>query len=377
MADGRVFPVSEELPIWSPTLLEESKNGRVARGYENAFGMRLRVISMPIPAPNGRFDVIQVVEDASGIELARRSQLLSLASTLPFALVAALAASWLLSRFVLEPVHAMSKWAVKLANDPLAADRIPKQSTSEMDSLAHSMNSMADGMQTANEQISGALERQRQFTSDAAHELRTPLTSLKLAAENGLHPEATPGEMRRSLEVVDRSATSLAGLLEMLLSLSRLDAAKAVLPLERVDLEKTVNDALALAGLQGDPRISLELEGRTVLANAGAVKQIFVNLLTNAAAHTPVGGQIRIYMDGVKLAVSDTGTGISPEHLDRIFDRFYRVDESRSRASGGHGLGLAIVKSLVEAQGGSVSVESEVGVGTKFFVTFCESPENS
>lgn len=377
MADGRVLPVSESRPIWSPALLEISKAGKVAFGYENAFNMRVRVASMPIPAPNGKFDVVQVAEDASAIDLARRSQLLSLAMVLPFALLAALVAAWVLARFVIEPVATISKWAVKLAREPDSDDRIPPQSTAEIDSLAASVNSMADGMQSANEHIRESLERQRQFTSDAAHELRTPLTSLKLAAENGLHDDATQDEMRRSLEVVQRSASSLGGLLEMLLSLSRLDSSKSLLQLGEVDLEAAAASAIEAAGLKDDSRVTLDLHSAAVWANAGAVQQILVNLLTNAAAHTGADGEIRIEFSGGKLVVADNGSGIASEHLPKIFDRFYRVDEARNRAHGGYGLGLAIVKSLIEAQGGSVLVESQVGVGTKFFVQFSERVENS
>lgn len=377
LADGRIFPVSENRPVWSPALLEISKSGKVARGYENAFNMRVRVVSMPIPAPNGQFDVVQVAEDASAIDLARRSQLLSLASVLPFALVAALAAAWLLARFVIEPVSSISRWAVKLAGDPDAPDRIPRQSTAEMNSLAESVNSMTDGMQAANVKIRDSLERQRQFSSDAAHELRTPLTSLRLAAENGLHQDAGPEEMRKSLQVVQRSAASLGGLLEMLLSLSRLDSSGAQLELEEVSLEVVAAAAIDAAGLAGDGRLRMNLHAPTVWANSGAVKQILVNLLTNAANHTAPDGEIGIESYDRTLCVSDTGAGIADEHIEKVFDRFYRVDESRNRSQGGYGLGLAIVRSLVDAQGAKVFLESSQGVGSKFFVEFAERPENS
>lgn len=371
-ADGEVAGNDPARRPWSARLLSSAREGRIGRAYETIDGTRVRVVSLPVPRPDGRFDAIQVAQEADVLDLARQSQLVSLAAALPVVALVSIGAAWLLSTLVLVPVARLTLLAETLADDPAAKERIPESGNDELGRLSNSMNTMADRMQEANERIAEALERQQRFTSDAAHEFRTPLTSVALAAQNGLHAEATPEEMKQSLEVVHRSSASLGRLTDLLLTLSQLDAGRKELPLEPVSLEPIAREAAEMAGLGDDTRIQYDVpaDSPQLRANPDALRQILANLLRNAAAFVPEGGSIRVRQREGRIEVEDDGEGIAAEHLPHLFDRFYRADPSRARAKGGHGLGLAISKSLADAQSVPIGVESLVGRGTTFFMDF-------
>jgi two-component system phosphate regulon sensor histidine kinase PhoR len=218
----------------------------------------------------------------------------------------------------------------------------------------------------------------REFVANASHELRTPLAAIRGFAETLLGDSALPEDQRRSyLEVIDRHARRLGALVDDLLDLSRIESGQAPLDHQAVDL------AAVATGLLRDCEARLvekrlaadsEASGPAVAwADPQAVWQIVSNLLDNAIKYTDPGGRIRIQIQGdtrwVRVEVSDTGVGIPEPDLARIFERFYRVDRARSRALGGTGLGLSIVKHLVQSQGGTITVESELGRGSAFRFT--------
>ena len=170
----------------------------------------------------------------------------------------------------------------------------------------------------------------------------------------------------------------MAKLTSLLLTLARFDYRQSPLELRSVMLLPLVTSTLEELGLRQDPRIKINLGPSDIVhANEDATKQILRNIIENAAAHITSEGAVRISFSGSSLSIEDTGIGIPAEHLPHLFERFYRVDPSRHRSSGGFGLGLAIVKSMVEAQGGEVTVESTVGQGTTFFIKFQKKSENS
>lgn len=378
-ADGSSGEPQQNIGPWAPNLVQKTLNGELQRGYVTVQETRLRVISLPFARPDGKFDAVQVVQEAAGIELAQKAQILSMLSTLPIVLLISFGLSLVLSRLVLVPVAKLTKAAEVLAQNPSSKERIESGGDDEMGRLSNSFNQMTDQMQLANAQLAESLERQKRFTSDAAHELRTPLTSIALAAQNGLHDNATEEDKLRSLQIIDRSSASLRRLTDILLSLARIDAGKTSIELLPLLIASVVPEAIANAGLDGDTRIRVEIESNCpkVIANADGLRQILTNLLTNAAAATPKDGFILIAQTGTSIRVQDSGSGIAPEHLPKLFDRFYRVDTSRTKASGGFGLGLAITKALVEAQGAGITVSSSVGVGTTFSIEFSKSDQNS
>lgn len=378
-ADGRSPEPQQNIAPWAPMLVAQTLKGELQRGYVTVQDTRLRVISMPLRRPDGSFDGVQVVQEAAGIELAQKAQMLSMLSALPIVLLISFGLSLVLSRLVLVPVSKLTRTAETLAQNTGSSERIETTGEDEMGRLSMAFNQMTDQMQSANAQLAESLERQKRFASDAAHELRTPLTSIALAAENGLHDGATDEERLRSLQIIERSSASLRRLTDILLSLARIDAGRASMDLAPLSISSIMPEAIANAGLEGDARIRLEIDENslTVLANADAMRQILTNLLSNAAAATPEDGFILIAQSGTCLRVQDSGAGIAPEHLSKLFDRFYRVDTSRTRASGGFGLGLAITKALVDAQSANISVSSSVGKGTTFSIDFQENEQNS
>lgn len=213
----------------------------------------------------------------------------------------------------------------------------------------------------------------RDFVANVSHELKTPLTSISGYAETLLTDTPDPDTTRRFLSTIATNARRMQRLVDNLLDLARLEAGRwqpEREPIDIADAAKDTWDALrdGSRAVAVDFGVEVADDAVTVLADADAIRQVLTNLLDNSLRYTPRGGRIvcrsRVEGDGVSISVADNGSGIVPEHLPRIFERFYRSDPSRSREEGGTGLGLAIVKHLVEAHGGRVSAESSRGVGT-------------
>jgi PAS domain S-box-containing protein len=219
-----------------------------------------------------------------------------------------------------------------------------------------------------------------EFVSQVSHELRTPLTAIKGFTDLMLDGDA--GELNEEqdeyLRVVQSNADRLVALINDLLDVSRIESGRIALKRERVDVRSTVESVVAMMRplLDGkDQALTLSVADDLPLAWADhdRVVQVVTNLISNAHKYTPANGSIAIDVaregELIRVAVRDDGMGIAPEDLERLFTRFYRVDNSLTREIGGTGLGLSIVKSIVEMQGGTVSVESEPGVGSTFAFT--------
>jgi len=219
----------------------------------------------------------------------------------------------------------------------------------------------------------------RDFVANASHELRTPIAAVRSATETlrgGALDE--PDAAVRFVDIIERNAQRLQSLVEDMLELSKLESNEFKLKRERVELGSVVPIVLALFRERAEKkgaRLAAELprEPMAVVGDARALEHVLSNLVDNAIKYCPRGSRIVVRaaaeVDRVNLVVADDGPGIPPEHLQRVFERFYRVDAGRSRELGGTGLGLSIVKHMVEAMRGRVSVESEVGRGATFTVS--------
>lgn len=215
----------------------------------------------------------------------------------------------------------------------------------------------------------------RDFVANVSHELKTPVAAIVGLVETMLADEAMPPETRhRFLERTAEQTRRLSDLVTDLLALSRLEGETEQVAREPVDLSAVAHSALSVHRPAAEARnLTLEgevMEGVTVTGDAEALRQAVDNLLSNAIRYTPEGGRVRLALlyDGKRamLAVQDTGIGIERQHLQRIFERFYRVESARSRELGGTGLGLSIVKHVARTHGGEVEVESTAGVGSTF-----------
>jgi two-component system, OmpR family, phosphate regulon sensor histidine kinase PhoR len=214
----------------------------------------------------------------------------------------------------------------------------------------------------------------RDFVANASHELKTPLTAIRGYSETLLDDDIDPELRRRFTRTIHDHATRLQHILDDLLDLSRIESGGWTLEPARVSIQPSARDAWSpLESTAVDRGVSLEIraaEGAdTVTADPDALRQVFTNLLSNALRYSPDHAIIEVRVepagqDQIRIEVRDNGPGIAPEHLGRIFERFYRVDPARSRAEGGTGLGLSIVRHLVERHGGGVEALSEPGQGT-------------
>jgi two-component system, OmpR family, heavy metal sensor histidine kinase CusS len=275
----------------------------------------------------------------------------------------------LVARRALRPleqmVTAMEKVQASYLQQRLDRDRWPK----ELDSLAAAFDEMLARLKESFERLSA-------FSADLAHELRTPIQNLRGEAEVALTRTRTAEEYREVIELSIEEYQGLARMIDGLLFLARAENAET--PLNRLTFNvgpeiDTILDFYDAAAREQN--IALGREGDADLyADAMLLRRAVSNLVSNALQHTSAGGQIRLSVmqsDGsVEIQVQDTGSGIGPEHLPRIFNRFYRADAARSSDPGGVGLGLAIVKSIMDLHGGSVIAESEPGVGTTVTLRF-------
>jgi two-component system phosphate regulon sensor histidine kinase PhoR len=212
--------------------------------------------------------------------------------------------------------------------------------------------------------------------ANVSHELKTPLTAIAGYAET-LAAEAPDGQASGFAQTIVENARRMQRLVDDLLDLSRIESGSWEPEPRRVGVDAAAREAWdPFVERAGGRDISFEsaTDSSAINADPEALRQIFTNLFDNALRHTPRGGRIRVAVQRAKGAtvvrVSDTGSGIPADHLPRIFERFYRVDPGRSRQEGGTGLGLAIVKHLVEAHGGRVEAESELGRGTTILLYF-------
>jgi signal transduction histidine kinase len=280
-----------------------------------------------------------------------------------------------LSRRILRPVEALTEAARRMERGDLS-QRVAVQTNDEIGELAHAFNSMADGLARL-EQL------RRNMVTDVAHELRTPLSNIR-----GYLEALQDGVTQPSPEVIGSlhdEAMLLTRLVNDLQELALAEAGQLKLVLQPTAVEQIISQVVSVMqptaaskglGLQADVQQNLP----PVMADPGRVAQVLQNLINNAMTYTQAGGTITVTASPgasaaeVQLSVRDTGIGIAPEHLPFVFDRFYRVDQSRTRATGGSGLGLTIVKQLVEAHGGHVWAKSTLGQGSTFLFTLPVAP---
>ena len=282
--------------------------------------------------------------------------------------VVATVVTFLMSRRILSPVESLAQAARGLSHGDFT-QRVKVKSKDEFGDLAIAFNTMAADLERT-EQL------RRNMVADVAHELRTPLSNIQghlEAIRDGLLP-AEPA----TLDSIHEEVLLLARLVEDLQELTLADAGQLTLIRQSADVADIARRAAAAAQPPAEARgltIETDLPSQPAMAEVDPerIGQVLRNLLSNATTHTSEGGRIIVGLTDedheLSVTVADTGAGIPPEDLPYVFERFYRVDRSRVRATGGAGLGLTIAKRMVEAHGGTISVESELGKGSRFTFT--------
>jgi signal transduction histidine kinase len=292
--------------------------------------------------------------------------------SLPVVTIFALFLGWAISWMTVNPVTRLTQFSERLAEGALA-ERTAVKSKDEIGRLAYSLNRMAAGLQQS-------FDSQKRFVSDAAHEMKTPLASMKTAVTGALTDNRTVEEYQQLLEVLSRRIEAQERLITDLLSQARADETTRKTDYQTVDITKIVAGvAEEFAPLFDERGIKFRLEtGRlavgepvTVKGDGEQLSRVFSNLLDNAAKYTSPGGEVVLGLitDGnnAVIRVEDNGKGIAPEHLNKIFDRFFKVSEERTPESG-YGLGLSISRGIITRHGGDISVESTLGKGSVFTV---------
>ena len=294
--------------------------------------------------------------------------------TICVALAVAGVGLWLV-RMSMRPLTGMAATADAIAAGDLSRRVSPADDHTEVGRLGLALNTMLNRIESAFAERQKTEDRLRRFVADASHELRTPLTSIRGYAELFRRGAATrPDDLAKAMSRIEEEAARMGVLVEELLLLARLDQGR---PLERqpVDLSTMAAQAVADARVVEPERpIELDVEGSvTVIGDGPRLKQVFDNLLTNIRTHTPPGtpAMVRVSSNGetATLVVDDDGPGMTDDEAARAFERFYRVDPSRARRSGGVGLGLSIVSAIVAAHDGTVTLESKPGEGATFTIT--------
>ncbi len=270
--------------------------------------------------------------------------------------------AYLLAGQALLPLRRVQRAAERIGGQNLT-ERVPvPQTGDEVESLATALNAMLG-------RLEGSFEAQRRFTSDASHELRTPVTAISGHASYLLRRTSPTGQQQESLKIIQSESERLTNLIASLLQLARSDSGALTLQRGPVFSALLLSDIVReLAPLAQAQHTALTSAGEDVTfeADADRLKQVLINLVSNAlkaGARTVTLRSERVGAE-VRLSVQDDGPGIPADQLERLFDRFYRLEDSRSRDQGGAGLGLSIARGIVDAHGGRIWLDSEVGRGT-------------
>ena len=343
--------------------LGESGLLRAPDGLADAAGEEtgeLRVLSAPIRGPGQRLGTFRVADPLLPVEDAQSGLNRAVVLVGLLALVASVAIALAIATLMTRRLRAMARVASAVGEEDLKARIGGRHGRDEIGVLADAFDRMLDRLERA-------FARQREFVSDASHELRTPLTVLRGQVEL-LDDETDPENRHRAIATVLRELDGMNRLVEEMLTLAASESTDLVRP-QRIEVAGFVEDLRRDLPLLGERDYTVSgTSGGMLTADPDRLQQVLRNLVRNAVTATRAGDPIEVTLSArsgaLEFAVSDTGPGIPPGELQRIFDRFHRVDTARDRGHGGTGLGLAIAQALVQAHGGWIRAESPPTGGT-------------
>lgn len=363
--------------------------GKEARTYFKTIllkGIPTRLVNFhpPVEIENALKDrgnglVIQCAEDIEHqTNLLKRYRLVLSISILSIMLISA-SGGFIISRKALAPVKDISETIDKISESNLSerinVENVPK----ELQILASSFNRTFDRLEIT-------FNRQRQFVADASHELRTPLSVIMSQSEIALRKERSLEEYKNTLTSVMEAAKMMSATVRKLLTLTRLSTDTVGLKLETINLSEIIHKSVKLLSSLAEQTgnnidIALGTEPLLIYGDRAALLELFTNLLDNAIKYNVPQGKISLSArkeNGfIVCEIKDTGIGIPEEDLDKVFDRFYRVDKSRSKESGGSGLGLSISQEIVKLHGGKINIKSKLGSGTNVSVYLKKGKDNT
>jgi heavy metal sensor kinase len=313
--------------------------------------------------------ILRILRDESGLRRTQHGLAEVFLVGLPLAVLLAVAGGWFVARRSLAPVGAMAARAREISASSLS-QRLPVANPhDELGRLASVFNATLQRLENSFAEL-------RRFAADASHELRTPLTALRAEGEVALNSAREPEQFRQNIGAMLEEAQRLQDLVDSLLTLARAEADQQPLnrePIEFGALTREVVESLRILADEKHQQLAVEADGvLSIAGDAALLRHALLNLVHNAIRYTPAGGRISVTCSRrdreAVVEICDTGEGIAPEHQAKVFERFYRVDKTRSRSEGGAGLGLAIAKLAVERHGGRIELESTPGKGSTFRV---------
>jgi two-component system, OmpR family, heavy metal sensor histidine kinase CusS len=357
--------------IGSRALGARGAPGATGFSLEQAGGRRFRTLSTETTVHGESYRILVAAPLHGTVATLHRLRGLLFWTAPAVLLIASLGGYWI-SRRALAPVDAITRAAQTIGIENLSQRLEVPAAGDELQRLSETWNGML-------ERLEAAVKRLSQFTADASHELRTPIALIRATAELTLRRERSDETYREALRHIVDESDRTARLIEDLLLLARADAGLPALPLDRVELTPLVRDVCEQAQILAQERqldISTEAPEQPVYvdANDPALRRLLLLLVDNAVKYTPAGGRITVSVgldsSGPSVTVRDTGVGIPDAALPHVFERFYRVDESRNRDAGGAGLGLSIARWIAERHHARLDAESVMGQGSAFRVRF-------
>jgi heavy metal sensor kinase len=358
------FGASAALPPTAPAVAgaEDRYQSLVASGH------RWRTLT-GTSTVGGRSVVLRVSRSEERLRGQLREVLTVLLFGLPLVVGLAGVGGYLLARRALTPIDRLASEARRITAERLHERLSVPNQRDEIGRLAGVINDTFARLESSFDQL-------RRFTADASHELRTPLSVIRGIGESGLGETRTPAEYKEAMGSMLEEVDRLTNLVDTLLRLSYGDAGTVRLSREPIDLGQLARDVASSLGVLAEERrqhLKLDIaDGVLVSADRLVLREAITNVVDNAIKYGPQASTIDIRVraqgDRALLTVADTGPGIAPEHRERIFERFFRLDEARSRDSGGTGLGLAIAKWAIEVNGGEISVGAAANGGAVFTI---------
>jgi signal transduction histidine kinase len=372
MLDGSSPPGGDTLLAWDQRAVNATSGRAVQTTRVIAYDEPFRILTVAYRQNGKVVGAIQVPYPIADIERSVQAVDRTLLMLSPIVLLIACGVAFWLTRRVLQPIEQMTDAAERIGASTLS-ERLPVIGTDEFAALASTLNILLSRLELA-------FAQKKRFVADASHELRTPLTRIKGVAGVALLGDQSPAALSDALRVVEGATDSMAQLVESLLVLARGDAGSLGARKVYMRADELAAHALSQLVIPDDINVDVQIApmDAQLYGNESDILRVVVNLLSNAVRHTPSGGAIVLELTDASITVRDTGCGVSSEHVARLGERFYRVDDARARSgpgdNGGTGLGLAICQSIVAAHGGTMRFVSEAGHGMEVVISLPAGP---
>ena len=349
-----------------------------SEGYASNSSDDYMDVALPIRGASGSY-IIYIIDNKETVTSLNAEIFSIIIEAMAIGLLIAILLGLLLAKTMVTPIQSLTKAAEKVASGDFS-ESVENDARDEIGVLSRTFNDMAGQLERNIEDLQNAEQMRKEFVANVSHELRTPVTSIRSYAETLCDAGSTmdAATEQRFLEVIVRESDRMTKIVQDLLTLSRFDAGSIAFDFQKFSFEKSVQDVYNAQLLEAQKHghnfgLQFESELPEIVGDRARIEQVLINMLSNAIKYTPDGGRIRMTAgtkgDKVWCTVRDNGIGIPKQDIDRVFERFYRVDKARSRESGGTGLGLSIAYEIVQRHDGEMTLHSQKGKGTAITVT--------